>query len=60
MLSCFATQVEDACTFVVQYNGDAFRKRIADQLGIKSVSQAPLPDKTFASYPDQIFATLHV
>lgn len=31
--------VEDSSTFVVQYNGDAFRKRIADPLGTKSPQQ---------------------
>lgn len=31
--------VEDQCTFVVQYNGDAFRRRIADPLGMKSPQQ---------------------
>ncbi|KAL8453749.1 hypothetical protein Emed_000690 [Eimeria media] len=31
--------VEDACTFVVQYNCDAFRKRIADPLGTKTPQQ---------------------
>lgn len=32
-------QVEDSCTVVVQYNGDAFRKRIADPLGVKTPQQ---------------------
>lgn len=32
-------QVEHPCTFVVQFNGDAFRKQIADSVGTKTVSQ---------------------
>ncbi|CDJ61344.1 RNA-binding protein, putative [Eimeria maxima] len=31
--------VEHPCTFVVQFNGDAFRKQIADSVGTKTTSQ---------------------
>ncbi|KAL8448581.1 hypothetical protein Emag_003896 [Eimeria magna] len=31
--------VEDSCTFVIQYNCDAFRRRIADALGTKTPQQ---------------------